>query len=143
MDIGDIIYVILMVGAIIASIIKKKLDSDKKTDAPKRKVPDMMQEMFPDLKELINQEDEIEDGLTEPTSVEEPEQPKESKVPYFTYDNLDANKKYSILHHYEMDESDVDDNSLEKQHEIINDDFDLRKAVIYSEIINRPEHCKF
>ena len=140
MDIGDLIYLVIVIGAVIASIIKKKMDSaGSNEERPKRRIPDSMKEMFPDIKELFEEQEMPVQPKPEPVAESktvEATVSDENKKSYFTYDNSDLSKGYSIFSK-ENEEHNI--TSVIEENPVM-ENFDLRKAVIYSTIIHRPEY---
>jgi hypothetical protein len=137
MDSGDIIYLLLMIGAIIVSIVKKKLDADKPIAQPQKKVPETLNDPFPDFKNWMDDAPEQPEPVnTEKILVHQPEKSEPATEPIFTYDSLDPNdiktlikdKKATLLYNSE---------TLDSQEAF---HVDLRQAVIYQAILHRPDY---
>jgi hypothetical protein len=148
---GDIIYLVLMVAVVLFSAFRKKKTTKQGLPEPHREVRDPMDEIFPTLKDLFNGEEGEEKPLTEQA---------ESHLPLVSIEKTDKRKKespflkadYVFSARSSMDDvrrrrripikKALDLDSQEQgdfcQSDVI-EDFDLQKAVIYSEILKRPD----
>lgn len=153
-DIFDsLIYILITIVAFVISALGKK--KKKKPVSVQQNENNFRQtqrenSFLPNLEKIIKQEmgindtnlyDEYEDQMNEKYQIKDepidtlPEEYLDDKpnVPYsIEYDNTDLIKEESI----EKD----DITNEEPQSESIMDEFDLRKAVIFSEILNRKEY---
>lgn len=136
-SIGDFLYLILMVGAVIVSLLRKN----------KKEVPPManpkperdIKDLFPEMRNWMEDEEDEEVKDEEPVPVvatpkSTPFVPIES--PVFTFDSPE---------NYQQGRSTVKTapmelESLDEDRESLFDDepFDARKAILYSEIMKRP-----
>ncbi|MFT3740582.1 MAG: hypothetical protein QM786_17675 [Breznakibacter sp.] len=142
-SIGDFLYLLLMIGAVIVSVIKK--GNKEKQAAPPPKPPQRdLKDLFPEMGNWMDDEEEEKAPVTEqrPTKIEVVPSAKPvswaqpvQKTPVFTYDAPEiaqpgrAVGKSSPMQLHE-DEENISLFDTEP--------FDLRKAVIYSEIMKRP-----
>ena len=158
-DIFDsLIYIIITIVAFVISALGKKKKKNNRPNIPPvqratEPQPEKKRTIFPDIEQLIKEEMGLE--LTDNKFVEDSivnqyeekevvnEQPLDSvppemlddkpDVPYsIEYEEMDLTKEGSIL------DSEISNEIVEEENEL--QDFDLREAVIYSEIINRKEY---
>jgi hypothetical protein len=136
-SIGDFLYLILMVGAVIVSVIKKSRDKQKPVPPPTHNAPIDPSDFFPEIRNWLDDEEQAPKPVFVPV-VEKKTQVK--SVPgnsVFTYDspeNLQPGPAI-VKSHY----SDKTDGSHLPKFNVFDDEqFDLRKAVLYSEIMKRP-----
>lgn len=130
-DFGDILYVLAMVAALIFSAFKKSKQAKRRPPMPEQNSPSPYNPM--DEEEPVM--DELRDLFMPKTPKVEPA-PKVSKP----VQQAPAKPASNAIHHYKQTERlEVEDLDDEGQgFEFDTEDFDLRKAVIYSEILNRP-----
>ncbi len=150
-NLGDIIYLVLMVAVVLFSALRKKKAPRQEVPEPNGEVRDPMDEIFPTLKDLFGGEEGVEKPLTEQAESHQPlvniektdEQKKES--PFLKSDYVfsarssmnDVRRQRRIYKKKPMDlESQV---YGEGGHSEKMEDFDLQQAVIYSEILKRPD----
>ncbi|MBN2166498.1 MAG: hypothetical protein JW717_09500 [Marinilabiliaceae bacterium] len=140
MEFNDIIGILIMVAAIVISIVKRKLDSSKNTEPNKKKVPDILQDFFPEMKSMMEEEEEEEMPVAPVFKAESLSAEKIIKTsPSVSYENIEKLSVNSLI----PDKKDpVYDNFFQPVEEVNEDidDFDIRKAVIYSEILKRPDY---
>jgi len=128
-DFGDILYVLVMLGALVFSAIRKSKQTKKRPSmpVPDRSSYDPMDEepVIEDLRDLFRPKTPMPEAVrVKPKEVVKPivNTPKE-KPSY--------KKPAQPIEVINVDESD-------RGFEFDAGDIDLRKAVIYSEILNRP-----
>ena len=128
-DFGDILYVLVMLGALVFSAIRKSKQTKKRPSMPEpdRSSYDPMDEepVIEDLRDLFRPKS----PMPEPVRVK----PKEVVKPIVNTpkEKLSNKKPAKPIEVINVDESDGG-------FEFDAGDIDLRKAVIYSEILNRP-----
>lgn len=143
MDVGDIITLLLIVGGVIVGLMKKSMDQGS-PPPPKPvpgKVPDVIKEVFPNLENWM---DEEEEAMKEP-EYQQSTEPKVMPVavssevipsaPAFSYDTMNANDWSGVAKNPR-----VKSNHLQEEEPIYMEEIDFRKAIIYSEILKRPEY---
>jgi hypothetical protein len=151
-SIGDILYILVMVGALIFSVIKKSRDAARNREVmPESEAEDYPQEAFPPFSEWLD--DEV---ITKPTrefqyepEIEpmQAERLQHQKLQYKKPDYQSIRKSDSLkrperitritrkpVHKSLADEADSYNDSSVWDGE----SFDLKRAIIYSEIIKRP-----
>ncbi len=145
MDTDTLIYIFFIVVSIIASISKSR--SKKKNKKPI--IPDIIQDEFPsfDRQEPYDPFEEVEPFINEPKIQENITKANRGKT--FSYDDeysdVDENYDEEII---EENERKKDSVVVEKQVEHILEeepdetefDFDPVKAIVYTEILKRPEY---
>ena len=135
-SIGDIIYVVLMIGAVIVSLLRKnKQTTPPPTATPKRDFKDL----FPEIPNWM--EDDEEEVINAPSKpVEAPHSVRPTletpAPPVFTYDAPSVAVPGRII----VKPNPVVANPvvMEEPHLFDDEPFDIRKAVLYSEILKRP-----
>ena len=133
-DFGDILYILAMLAALVFSALRKKKQVKERPNQPvetSRSPFDPFEEddnVFDELKEIFRPEERE----VEPAPVIKEEKPKEvlKRIEYKKEKYVP--KKVSKTVELIALEEDYDDFSF------IEEEVDIRKAVIYSEILNRP-----
>lgn len=135
---GDYIYIIVMVIAVVASLLKNK--ARQRTNAPQQ--PEDDDNELPTFDNWLN---EARDERAQSTSLDEEESleaevatPKPSpfiRSDYFTYDAPDQAKPVRNLPTHQMELVEEDEGRF-----AIDPDLDIREAVIYAEILKRPQY---
>lgn len=132
-DFGDILYILAMLAALVFSALRKKKkvkEQSRVPDQPAHSPFDPLEEeddVLADLKELFKPEKKAE---PEPVFVKE--EPQKVQLP----------KKYKATRETIKPEA-IELISLNDDYhefEFDKENLDLRQAVIYSEILNRPYH---
>ncbi len=136
---GDILYFLAMIAFFVISAISKSKKAKKKVVPPPKPFdhPAMPKKGagnsgFPWLDEIF--EEESEDIVTE--TVQEPEPVNEEVIIEVENDQKAKNiikKQKQPFDHYDVKDSDQEGSYWDEE------EFDLRKAVIFSEILKRPE----
>lgn len=139
-EVGDYIYLVLIIIAALSSIFKKKKEkTGQSAPQSEKKIPDfkeILKEFLPDDKEQP-----VPQPVLRPTEIKVPEKP------FITYENT---TDYSVIkvkkqvnndivnnkihEKIKFEEEDLIDNSVVIEFSTIND---ARKAFIYSEIFNK------
>ena len=141
MEIGDLLYVLIMVVALVFSVLKKAKGKEQRgTVTPDHEVDDSLSEIFPTLKQIWEEQKVPEYPIT-PT-------------PFSSYVNQKENRE-KIKKRIRIKDRKTITSSLKKrtaQKVFLDEDenegisywnkepIDLRKAVIYSEILKRPDY---
>ncbi|WP_462318966.1 hypothetical protein [Marinilabilia sp.] len=148
---GEIIYIIIMLAIFIFSALKKKKGREGESAEPEREVENPMDEVFSPFKEIFGDDDE-EEYKPQPAPVKNEREGKNLKdAPFVKEDYVftsntapgDARRqrknktpgRQTIL---KSEESLP--NEYEETDAGLHDWFDLRKAVIYSEVLKRPDY---
>lgn len=128
-NIGDIIYVVVLIIAFIFSAFRKAQKNKRNTQLPNEQIPtgehpmDEEEPYIDDLRELFKPR--------APKPVQEPVKEKPKPQPLFQQAQREKEPSKPVkLIELETEE--------EQEQEFNQDQIDLRKAVIYSEILNRP-----
>lgn len=129
-NIGDIIYVLLVIGAVIGSLIKKSREH--------RPVPPVVSD---DEEEKADFPESLQE-LFKPPVPPAPKPPTVRKVADNKVVNATTAKKRSGLTSRNTSRQDVELESIETEPIIELEDADWRKAILYSEIINRPRYME-
>ena len=121
-----------MVGAVIISLFNKK-KQPVNIPNPERKVSNPMDEVFPDFTSWLNETEEEEPIREEPII-----QPKIVAKPveaarYFTYENTG----YQPIEKRAFNPESIETETEECYNGFL-DGFDIRKAVVFSAILNPP-----
>lgn len=138
-SIGDFLYLLLMVGAVIISIIKKSKDKQVAPPPPKPPQRDF-KDLFPEMGNWMDDEEEEQPVQPAPRtevfpSAQSPTRAQPIETPVFTYDAPEIAKpgravaKNAVV---ELQEEEEGGGVFDEER------FDLRKAVVYSEIMKRP-----
>ena len=135
---GDYIYIIVMVIAVVASLLKNK--ARQRTNAPQQ--PDDNDNGLPSMADWLNEarEESPESMSVDEDESVEAEKPKAQPTPfirsdYFTYDAPDQAKPVRNLPTHQMELVEEDEGRF-----AIDPDLDIREAVIYAEILKRPQY---
>lgn len=154
-DIFDsLIYIIITIAAFVISALGKKKKKHPNVPPIQRATEPQTEKkktIFPDIEQLIKEEmgletnDYVEDPFVN-QGEEKIEIPKEQPLDYVPPEMLDDKPDipYSIEYDEDISEKDSIKNSdisaehMEDESEL--SDFDLKEAIIYSEIINRKEY---
>ena len=135
---GDYIYIIVMVIAVVASLLKNK--ARQRTNAPQQ--PDDNDNGLPSMADWLNdaREESPESMSVDEDESVEAEVPKPKASPfirsdYFTYDAPDQAKPVRSLPTHQMELVEEDEGRF-----AIDPDLDIREAVIYAEILKRPQY---
>jgi hypothetical protein len=136
-NIGDFIYVLLMIGAVIFSIWRKsKQEATPPVSNPKREFKDL----FPEIPNWMGDDEDEYAGKAPNIPFERPrneDQTLETPAPpVFTYDAPSVAVPGRII---VKSNPVVVDGGLENEPHMFDEEpFDVRKAVLYSEILKRP-----
>ncbi len=136
-DFGDVLYVLAMLAALVFSAIRKSKQAKRRPPMPETE----------DSSTPYNPMDEEEPIIDELRDLFRPKTPRPEPVPQVvkptqkTPAQSTANRSTSnAVHHYTKAKR-LEVEALDEQEggfEFNTDELDLRKAVIYSEILNRP-----
>jgi len=127
MDAGDLIYVVIILIGLISGFLKKR----KKNSTPSNKPKSNLEEL---LQEFVGQEPQPE-IRTEPEPVYTPPI-VQTKSPHI--DDLEHSKKTTsqIIKEHKENFAKTKDNTSDSPES----DIDLRQAIIYNTILNRPDY---
>ncbi|MDG5799551.1 hypothetical protein QA597_04150 [Marinilabiliaceae bacterium ANBcel2] len=143
-SLGDILYLLIMVAVLVISVIKKpKSDEDVV-------VPESENDEFPPFDDWLDQPKEKNKKKDSDSSERmEPEKMKPEKLEYKRpeYKNITKQKSFkqrdrnpSIMRHPSRKKSLVTEDDITAKSDLWDsEEIDLKKAVIYSEIIKRPD----
>jgi hypothetical protein len=150
-NLGDIIYLVLMVAVVLFSALRKKKAPQQGVPEPHGEVRDPMDEIFPTLKDLFTGEEGVEKPLTEQAESHPPlidmekRDEKKKESPFLNSDYVfsarssmdDVRRRRRIPKKKPLDLSSQVHGDFGSSENI--EDFDLQQAVIYSEILKRPD----
>jgi hypothetical protein len=152
-NIGDYIYLILIVAAALISFLKKgNAEKQGPPTSPTRKVPHEMDEAFPDFRELMREADYRDEEDDEETETYAPvareavkKEPVKAPEPFINvptlenmvYKPLIESKQYESIKQTKNPDFQFDTDTSDGNE---NYDFNLRQAIIYSEILKRPTY---
>jgi hypothetical protein len=153
-NIGDYIYLILIAAAALISFLKKgNAPNQAPPVGPTRKVPNEMDEVFPDFRELMreadyrNEEEEEEESEEYTTVVREEVKKEVSKIhePFINvptlenmvYKPLILSKQYESIKQTNNPDFQLDTDTSNGNENL---NFDLRQAILFSEILKRPAY---
>ena len=147
-DLGDYIYIVVMIIAVVVSIIKKNKSQQRVPSAPRQDAADDEQDpdVLAEFRDLFRDSDR--DAKTLDTeSDEEEELPKEQvavtaqaprtfiREDYFTYDAPSQAKPERGIITAAMEVEEEDEGRL-----VFDKEMDIRQAIIYAEILKRPAY---
>ncbi len=143
-DLGSILYLVFTVAAVIFSIVKKSnqnknkkaVTSDSAT-APKSGSKDVLEDIFPQLKGMFEPQVEKPTFIKEePTSKPKPVVNKRSyEFEKTRKTTLRSSEKTSL----KTKVKEKNQESIKREVKYENHWFDARQAIIYSEILKRPD----
>ena len=146
---GEIIYIIVMVAIFIFSALKKKKAPGE--NIPEKEVPNPMDEIFSPFEELLNPEKEDESPKTERSQPTHSVNEAIKNYPFIKEDYVFTantspedirrkrkNKSSSRQAVLKSDDGQPVNQATSAEHPFKR--FDLKKAVIYSEILKRPDY---
>lgn len=155
-SLGDIFYIIAMVAALVFSIIKKTRGTKQDgASVPQNEYTEVPHESFPTLNDWFDtpepspEEIKEETPVTRPTSNMQPEVMRPPKMAYNSSgyqriksrDNLKRPERVSRISSKIVSKNlaKEDDDSQTIASSGFNDEpFDLRRAIVYTEILKRP-----
>lgn len=149
MDIGDVLYLIVMVVALVASIYKKtKSNTHGGTIIPEREVGDPFDEVFPTYNPQWHENEVTEERPQkhppEPKPALQPERIKYQRIEYNRIRKTDRIKRPERTTRLtsRMVKRKSTAEVIDKETEYFWDEkpLDLQNAIIYSEIIKRPDY---
>ncbi|ASB48813.1 hypothetical protein [Alkalitalea saponilacus] len=152
---GDIVYILLMLGALIFSLYKKSKSAGQDGDfMPEHEVGESPGEAFPTFKDLFGDADEEEKvpaiGKKTPETeyaTMQAEKLKPQKLEYKkpVYQSIQKRERIKKPERVSRIKQKISQMSLATKEKAIDEtsywddeEFDLKKAIIYSEIIKRP-----
>lgn len=135
---GDYFYILIMVGVFIFSIIKNTRKKEEQTPSsnPNRRIPDVLEEVFPDIRNWMDDEEETQ-VVPEPVPVI---QTLETIPPttHFTYDSPENAQPTRGITRQTVISAPMELESDQESMTLWDEPIDLRKAVLYAEILKRP-----
>jgi hypothetical protein len=141
-SIGDYLYLVLMIGAVIVSLLRKNKKEVPPPPVSTSKPEHEPKDLFSEMRNWMEQdEDEVEEEIQAKEYVPVFEAPKASpfvhiQTPVFTYDSPEnAKPGRATTTTAPMMVQSIDD---EWESVLGDEGFDGRKAIIYSEIMKRP-----
>ena len=150
-EIKTIFFILMVVGYVISTLYKKESQKEKERRINKRPVnPRTSEEIFKELQKTINQRPNAEPAKVPVPKTKSEPVPKMSKKKLETtlknevvrmssqkvkakHPNINAQVKYKSQPMKETEQVAEEKTSYRP-------DFDLRKAVLYSEILKRPQY---
>ena len=148
-SIGDILYIVVMVVALIFSIYKKsRANSQDGTIVPEREVGDPFDEAFPTFNRSLLEDEEPEERPLKhpprPTQATQPEKITYQKIAYQRLEksgSLDRPERITRISPKSNHRKSIVQKVEDYQHFFWDDEpLDLRNAIIYAEIIKRPDY---
>ena len=136
MEIGDLLYVLIMVVALVFSVLKKAKGKEQRP-APSHEVEDTLSEVFPSLKQIWEEQKVPEYPITKTFSPPVQHQKKiiDKGIRIKDRKIITSGLKKRDTHKILLDEDENNGISYWNKEPI-----DLQKAVIYSEILKRPDY---
>ena len=139
MDIGDLLYVLIMVVALVFSFIKKAKGKEQRPNAhiPEHEVEDTLSEVFPTFKQIWEEQKVPEPPKvrTFPPPVQHQRKVIDKGVRIKDRKTITSGLKKRDTHKVFLDEDENNEIPYWNKEPI-----DLQKAVIYSEILKRPDY---
>lgn len=130
-DFGSIIYIVFTIIAVVFSIMKKNKQKEKTTTIPTES-SDPLNEVLPTFEKIFG--NEKLNPVPKPVDISEPIKKKEV-VNSFEAKKREMESRFSRIKKEKPVEKEISKESSEEQETY----FNLRKAVIYSEILRRPD----
>ncbi|MDR2928926.1 MAG: hypothetical protein LBV41_12125 [Cytophagaceae bacterium] len=144
MDLGDIAYGLIMLVAVVASIYKKAIKNNRPHDdmpMPEQEIDDTLKEFFPTVRQLIEVENR---KIASPPAYRKPEnvsQFSDYRKNDFKRQRIKEKETISSSLRKRIPQKDLFDEDESKTATIWDKDpFNLQKAIIYSEILKRPDY---
>ncbi len=151
-SIGDILYILVMIGALIFSVIKKSRGAARKGEVmPEHETEDYPQEAFPPFSEWLDDETmkkppreyqnepEIEPMQAEKLQHQKLQYKKPDYQSIKKSDSLKRPERITRITRKPVHKSLEEETDSYDESPVWNGEcFDLKKAIIYSEIIKRP-----
>lgn len=147
-SIGDILYIVVMVAALVFSIYKKtKGGSQGGTIMPERQVGDPFDEVFPTFNPHWHDEKEIvEKPIKHPPKPVKPQEAERVKYQRIDFQRIKKSGKAKSLERTSrinvtsIQRKSTPEIESEQQFYWDEEPLDLQNAIIYSEIIKRPDY---
>ncbi len=151
-SIGDILYILVMVGALIFSVIKKSRDAARNRElVPEHETEEYPQEAFPPFSEWLDDEamkkpprEYQNEADVQPMQTEKLQHQKlQYKKPDYQSikksDSLKRPERITRITRKPVHKSLAEEENSYDEPPVWNgESFDLKRAIIYSEIIKRP-----
>ena len=149
---GDIIYIVLTLVVVLISALRKKKAPQKPESAPHREVGDPMDEVFPTLRDLFTEPEEeapVAPSAESLDSIESQGQPEtvsgspgnpfvrsDYKFPSSSSAGEASRQRKMRKKKSELTRvrTQIDEEDVKEQ-----ESFDLKRAIVYSEILKRPD----
>lgn len=151
-DFGDILYILVMIGALVLSVLKKSRSKEQQGDGmPENEASPFPEEAFPPFGEWLEDErrpqaqpTNTSEAIPQPMKAEklEPQKLNYKKPDYQSIKRSDSLKRAEqitrITRRPETKILEDEDDSYNTSSWLKEERYDWRKAVIYSEVLKRP-----